>query len=116
MKFAPDKHGFSLSTDDVTQGYATSTEELVAPIEGHFHPVLSVTTSEDNKGSCGSPDLPVCFDNHSIISFSGSRRDFFDVDVSQSGTKSDSQSIVPANEVRHYAYDGGKYVEQAPTE
>jgi uncharacterized membrane protein len=118
IKVAPEVYGFSLTIDDMHQGEADSSELFVAPVSGHFHPVLSIGTESDNKGNCGSTDPEMtlghapCVESESTIHFLNSiHNGYFDIEVDESGTANPDQGVIPTNSRKIYLFSGEKYVE-----
>jgi hypothetical protein len=118
VKFAPEVYGFSLRTDDMHQGEADSSEVFVAPVNGHFHPVLSLEIASDNAGNCGPTDpdsLPghfPCVQSRSVVHFLDSvHHGFFDIRVDESGTTYQDMAVIPARRTTIYFFSGQKYAE-----
>ena len=117
VKFAPDVYGFSLTLDDMHQGEADSSELFVAPVSGHFRPVLSLGIESDNKGNCGSTDPETilghtpCVQSESTIHFLNSiHNGYFDIEVDESGTAYTDQGVIPTNGRKLYLFSSEKYV------
>jgi hypothetical protein len=113
-KFWPEVYGFTLTGGDMHQGEQDTYMDLVAPIDGHYHAVLSgVSLENDNSGDCNyPPSYHICFANRSIISFLPSARQFPNIEVTETGTKWTDKGVIPANQKHHYVFEGDKYVEQ----
>ncbi len=114
-KFCPEVYGFTLTGDDMHYGEQDTYMDLVAPIDGHYHAVLSgVSLENDNSGNCGDGSilLSICYANHSTILFLPSARKLADIEVTETGTKWTHKGVIPANQKHHYVFEGDKYVEQ----
>lgn len=122
VKFGPDVYGFSLTATDGAQDTESTSELFVAPVEGHYQPVLSLTLAEDNEGDCGPSSVlhTACYGfKSSVLFLNSTHAGFFDIEVDQSGTGMEwSQAgqysisqVIPANQKKLYFLSGGKYVE-----
>lgn len=111
VQYRKDLYGFSLELPDTHQGEADISLQLVAPVQGHFRPVLLVSKESDNGGNCGGDASGgPCYANSSSVLFLASGGVLPDIEIDEKGDDlNDHGAVLSANRKIIYTFSGDHY-------
>jgi hypothetical protein len=114
-QFGPDRFGVIASSGNTSQGYTSAGDTLLLPTSGGFASVLSISTEDDNSGTCGDSSMPItaqpCYSSRASYEFQpGKNPELFDVKVINSGTKLVDGKLVSNDAITFYSFSKDRYL------
>jgi hypothetical protein len=121
IAIGPQKHGLLLTSDDLAQGFESTSKELLAPIGKAIDEVWGTAAESDDTGAFDSTDKdnsPLPYHSSATFRFisakdvNGPADDYYNIEVVSHGTswRGYGHSVTPENWIEIYTFKEGKYV------